>query len=120
MDSETNLQELKELTKKFCDDRDWGKYHDAKNLAIGVVTEGSELLEHFRFKNEKEIEEMFSDKEKKREICEEMSDVLYFIPRMAQRYGIDLATEFRKKMEKNSKRYPVEKSKGLNKKYTEY
>ena len=47
-------------------------------------------------------------------------DVFYFVLRLAQRYNIDLTTELNKKMEKNDKKYPVEKVKGLNKKYTEY
>ncbi len=49
-----------------------------------------------------------------------MSDVLYFLLRMAQRYDIDLTTELKKKIKKNEERYPVEKAKGSNKKYTEY
>ena len=119
MDSETNVHELKEKIKKFCEDRDWDQYHNAKDLAIGVITEASELLEHFRFKSEKEVEEMFNSQAKREEISEEMADVLYFLLRLAQRYDIDLVTELNKKMEKNEKKYPVEKSRGQNKKYTE-
>ena len=57
MDHETNIQALKEKVKLFCEERDWDQYHNAKDLAIGIITESSELLEHFRFKSEKEIEE---------------------------------------------------------------
>lgn len=119
MDHKTNIQELKERIKKFCEDRDWDQYHGAKDLAIGIITESSELLEHFRFKSEKEIEEMFKNQEKKQDISEEMADVLYFLLRLAQKYDIDIATELNKKMEKNEKKYPIEKAKGSNKKYNE-
>lgn len=119
MDSQTNIQELKEKIKKFCEDRDWDQYHNAKDLAIGIITESSELLEHFRFKSEKQIEEFFNFPEKKEKISEEMADILYFLLRLAQRYNIDLVTVLNKKMEKNEEKYPVEKAKGLNKKYTE-
>jgi NTP pyrophosphatase (non-canonical NTP hydrolase) len=119
MDNKTTVNELKEKVKKFCEERDWDQYHDAKNLAIGIITEASELLEFFRFKSEKEIEEIFADVVKKEEISEEIVDVLYFILRLAQRYNIDLTTELNKKLEKNEKRYAVEKVKGSNKKYTE-
>jgi len=118
MDNKTNITELKEKIKKFCGERDWDQYHNAKELAIGVVTEASELLEHFRFKSEKEIEEMFKNS-KREQISEELADTLYFILRLAQKYNIDLTTELYKKMEKNHKKYPVEKVKGSNKKYTE-
>jgi len=109
MDSKTNLQELKEIVKKFADERDWNN-NNAKDLAIGVITEASELLEHFRFKDEEEVQEMLKDAEKRREISEEMADVLYFVLRLAQKYDIDLVTEFKKKMEKNAKKYPIEKA----------
>ena len=58
MDDKTTIQDLKEKVKKFCEDRDWDKYHNAKDLAIGIITESSELLEKFRFKSEKEIEKL--------------------------------------------------------------
>jgi len=119
MDSKTNVHELKEKIRKFCEDRDWDQYHNAKDLAIGIITEASELLEHFRFKSAKEVEELFNSPVKREEISEEMADVLYFLLRFAQRYDIDLVTELNKKMEKNEKRYPVEKARGQNKKYTE-
>jgi NTP pyrophosphatase (non-canonical NTP hydrolase) len=56
---------------------------------------------------------------KKQAIAEEMADVPYFLIRLAQRYDIDLATELTKKLQKNERKYPVEKSKGSNKKYDE-
>lgn len=120
MDHKTNIHELKETVKKFCEDRDWDQYHNAKELAIGIVTEAAELLDPFRFKSEKEIEEMFKNPEKREHISEEMADVLYFLLRMAQRYNIDLTTELNKKIEKNNKKYPIEKAKGSNKKYNEF
>ncbi len=117
MDSNTNLQELKDKVKKFCEERDWDKYHNAKDLAIGVITEASELLEKFRFKSEKEIDEILESK--KQEISEELADILYFVLRLAQKYHIDMSTELDKKLAKNELKYPINKSKGSNKKYTE-
>ena len=119
MDSKTNIQELKDKVRKFCEDRDWDQYHNAKDLAIGISTESSELLEHFRFKSEDEIKELFNSKEKRGEVGEEMADVFYFLLRLSQRYDIDLSTELNKKIVKNEKRYPLEKARGSNKKYTE-
>src|SRR3989344_6558597 len=111
MDSQTSIQELKEKVKKFCEDRDWDQFHNAKELAIGITTESSELLDIFRFKSEEEINNMFKT-EKREQISEELADTLYFILRLAQKYNIDLTTELYKKMEKNHKKYPVEKVKG--------
>jgi len=113
------LSTLKDIVKTFCEDRDWDKFHNAKDLAIGIVTEASEVIEHFRFKSLQEIEAIFQDKNKKAEIAEELSDVLFFVLRFAQIYNIDLCTEFFRKIDKNAIRYPIAKSKGSNKKYTE-
>lgn len=120
MDNQTNINELKEKIKKFCEDRDWDPYHNAKELAIGIVTEASELLHHFRFKSEKQVDEMINDPSKRQEISEEIADVLFFLVRLSQRYNIDLTTELNKKIQKSEQRYPIEKAKGSSKKYTEY
>lgn len=120
MDHQTNIEELKEKIKKFCEDRDWDQFHNAKELSIGIITEASELLQHFRFKSEKQVDEMFQNEAKRQEISEEVADVLYFLVRLSQRYNIDLTTELQKKIQKNEQKYPIEKAKGSNKKYTEY
>jgi NTP pyrophosphatase (non-canonical NTP hydrolase) len=119
MDSEKNIQELKNKIKKFCEARDWDQYHNPKDLSIGIITESSELLEHFRFKSEDEACAFLDDKVKKNEISEELADILFFVLRLSQKYEIDLSESLDKKLKKNECRYPIEKSKGSNKKYTE-
>ena len=119
-DEERKIYELKELIKKFCDERDWDQFHNAKDLAIALSIEASELLEIFRWKNPEEVKELFENERKKEDISDEMADVLYFLVRMAQRYDIDLSEALERKMEKNNNKYPVEKSRGSNKKYDEF
>ncbi|MHA1874295.1 MAG: nucleotide pyrophosphohydrolase [Candidatus Heimdallarchaeaceae archaeon] len=117
MDNTTTIQELKEKIKKFCEEREWDKFHNAKDLSIGIITEAAELLEIFRWKSNKEVEELF--KTRRGDIEDELSDVLYFVLRLAQKYGIDLSDSLARKLAKNEKKYPIKKSKGSNKKYTE-
>jgi NTP pyrophosphatase (non-canonical NTP hydrolase) len=118
-DSETTIRQLKQTVKEYCEERDWDQYHNPKDLAIGAITEAAELLEHFRFKSEKEMDKMLADQKKKGEISDEMSDVLMFIIRFAQKYDIDIAESFQRKMDQNTKKYPIDKAKGSNKKYDE-
>lgn len=118
-DSSSNLDDLKTIVKLFCETRDWDKYHGAKDLSIGVITEASELLEYFRFKSDQEIEEMLSDQNKKQQISYEIADVLFFLIRFSQKYNIDLTQSLIKKLEINEKNYPTSKFRGSNKKYTE-
>ncbi len=119
MDEQITITELKQKIKLFCEERDWDQYHNAKELAIGVITEAAELLDPFRFKSPQEVDAMFKDSQKREQISEEMAAVFYFLIRLAQKYDIDLSSELVRKLEKNHKKYPVNKAKGSNKKYTE-
>ena len=119
MDKETTVEELKRMTKKFMDDRDWRKFHNPKDLAITIATESAELLEIFRFKNEEEINELLNT-DKRVEIEDELADVLLNIFRFSDLYNVDLSSALKTKIEKSEKKYPVEKCKGKNKKYNEY
>jgi NTP pyrophosphatase (non-canonical NTP hydrolase) len=112
------IQGLTDKVREFCEARDWDQYHGPKDLAIGVITEASELLEHFRFLSEEQALELFEDKKSKEDIEDELADVLFFLLRFSQRFDVDLAQALLRKMEKSNKKYPVEKSKGSNRKYT--
>lgn len=109
---------LKELTKKviaFRDARDWKQFHNPKDVALSLVLEATEVMEHFQWKNAKEMEEHL--KNNKGEIAEELADVMYWVLLMASDFNIDIADAVCKKIEKNDKKYPVEKAKGKHTKY---
>lgn len=119
-DKNSTLEDLKEIVKDFCSKRDWDQYHTPKELAIGISTEAGELLDHFRFKSEEQMKEMFSNEEKKEQIQDELADITFFMMRFAQMNNINISKSLKIKIEKNAKKYPVEKVKGLNYKYNEY
>ena len=119
-DKDMTLKVLKEHARAFCEARDWDQYHDAKELAISIVIESTELLELFRFKNKAEMREIFAAADKREEVCDELADVLFALLRFAQLYDIDLTSEFYRKMKKNEAKYPVELARGSNKKYDEF
>lgn len=107
MDNDIKIEELKNLVRGFCEARDWDEFHTPKDLAIGLVTESSELLEIFRFV--KESQEGLILNEKREAIADELADSLFFILRFAGRFGFDLSTCLARKLEKNVKRYPPKK-----------
>ncbi|MBE5961352.1 MAG: nucleotide pyrophosphohydrolase [Lachnospiraceae bacterium] len=115
-----SIQELAEMIAKFCSDREWDEFHNPKDLAIGISTEAGELLDLFRFKNEEDVEEIFYHPDKRVRVEEELADVLFFVLRFAQMNHIDLKQALEMKLEKNAKKYPVEKARGSNKKYNEF
>ncbi len=111
---EDSLQQATERVEKFCDERDWDQFHSPKDLAIGAITEASELLEIFRFKTEEEMQAMLHDPDTREHIGQELADVFYFLLRFAQRFDFDLLSEFEAKMVRNGLRYPVELARGSN------
>ena len=119
MDKIATFETAKNDVKKFCTDRDWDQFHGAKDLAIGLITEASELLEHFRFKTDEQIRQILRSKEKQAEIRHELADTLFFLLRFAQMFEIDLSDALFEKMARNALKYPVDKSKGRNAKYDE-
>lgn len=113
------FDELNAEIREFCDRREWDQYHTPKELAIGLTTESSELLERFRFKNEQEQIALLDEPSSRETIEDEMADVLFFLLRFADLYDIDLEMALENKLEKNRARYPEDEYKGQNKKYDE-
>ena len=117
-DNKTTIKELKDQIHEFNMERDWDQFHNAKDLAISISIEAAEILEHFIYKTNTEVDELLKGK-KREEIEDEVADVLWGVLMLAERYNIDLSEVLRKKMEKTAKKYPIDKAKGSNKKYTE-
>lgn len=119
MDKKATVKQLKIIVQKFCEDRDWDQFHGPKDLAIGIVTEAAELLDHFRFMTEAEAREYLTKPKKRLEVEDEVADTLFMLLRFAQMCDVDLTKALKRKMIRNNKNYPVHKSKGSNKKYTD-
>ena len=120
MDKDTNVRKLKDALRKFRDDRDWAQFHDPKNLAEAISIEAAELQEHFLWKDKEEvIRQLREDARFREEVGEELADVFIFCMNFANAADMDVSSLILDKVEKSSKKYPVEKSKGKATKYTE-
>ena len=102
-DSQTTLNELKELVSDFIADRNWQQYHTPRNIAVSVTLEAAELLEHFQWVPPAPSE---ISQEKKQQIEEELSDVLAYLLSLANVLEIDVSDALAKKMVKNRRKYP--------------
>jgi len=111
------LQHLRDQIRVFADKRDWDQYHSPKNLSAALIVEAAELLEHFQWLTERES--LSLPARKLSEVREEMADVFIYLIRLADKLDIDLIEAATKKLEKNAEKYPVEKARGSNRKYTE-
>lgn len=114
-----SIKQLTAMVQAFCEARDWDQFHGPKDLAIGVITEASELLEPFRFLSEDEALALLRDPKRKEQIEDEVADVLFFLLRFTQRFNIDLGKAVTRKLAQIEDKYPLEKSRGSNRKYTE-
>lgn len=111
------ISDLQKRIVSFRDARDWKQFHNPKDMAISLVLEASEVVEHFQWKTEAEINTHLDHN--KDQLAEELVDVLYWVLLMANDFNIDIQASFDKKMVQNEQKYAVEKSKGNHKKYTE-
>jgi NTP pyrophosphatase (non-canonical NTP hydrolase) len=108
----SDFQELLVLLEQFRDERDWGQFHDSKNLALALSIEAAELNELFLWKKDDEAEQVDHDR-----LREELADVFAYAIMLAGRHGLDISEIVKDKIAKNAKKYPVEKSKGTSAKY---
>ncbi len=113
-------QKFQELDKKVCrfaEDRDWSQFHSPKNLSMALSVECAELMEHFQWLTESQSRRL--KPRQKREVEMELADIQIYLIRLSQVLGVDLIAASNKKLVENAKKYPVEKSKGSAKKYTD-
>ena len=99
---------------QFRDERNWRPHHNEKDLALSICLEAAELLELFQWKTPEEVKETQLER-----IKEELADVLIYSYMMADNLHLDLDEIIEEKLIKNNLKYPVEKSAGVRKKYTE-
>ena len=112
-----SLASLKSDLRDFALEREWDQFHTPKNLACALSVEVAELLEHFQWT--RDSESVGLPAEKMALIAEEIGDVLLYLIRLADKLGIDPIEAARLKLERNADKYPVSKSRGSSKKYTE-
>ncbi|MBR5291008.1 MAG: nucleotide pyrophosphohydrolase [Erysipelotrichaceae bacterium] len=103
------MEKAIERIRKFNKDRDWEQFHTPENLAKSIAIEAGELLECFQWSNEFD----------QQAVKEELADVMSYCIDMADALGVDMEEILLEKIAKNEAKYPVEKSKGNSKKYTE-
>lgn len=102
------MDKVRERVRKFRDDRDWSQFHTPANLSKAISIEAAELLEHFLWDN---------DNFNKEEVCDELADIIVYCMHMADALNVNIEDIINKKMDKNEKKYPVEKAKGKSDKY---
>ena len=112
-----SLNKIKLLIREFAEARDWNQFHSPKNLSMALSTEVAEITEHFQWLTEEQSKNL--PQNKLDEVETELADTLIYLIRIADKLDIDLLAAALRKIELNKQKYPVDKSKGNAKKYTE-
>ena len=114
---EKSLQGLAQAVLAFRDARDWAQFHDLRQLMVSLNLEVAELLELSQWKNDAEMEAFAQTPAGHEALSDECADVLAYLLLIADRAGVDLAAALLAKLEKNARKYPVDKSHGRKEKY---
>jgi NTP pyrophosphatase (non-canonical NTP hydrolase) len=111
------MSEIEEITNElieFRNERNWAQFHDSKNLAVALSIEAAELNELFLWKDLAESEQVNREK-----IKEELADIFAYAFLMAEKHRLDVKQIVLDKIKRNGEKYPVDKAKGIAKKYNE-
>ena len=109
-----SLEELKERLREFARERDWEQFHSPKNLAMALIVEAAELVEHFQWLTEAQSKALAP--EKREQVAQELADVFIYLVRLADRLDIDLLDAAQRKIMLNARKYPADKVRGSAKK----
>jgi dCTP diphosphatase len=101
----------------FVDARDWRQFHSPKDLAVAIAAEAGELMQHFVWQQDGQIDERV--RARRDEIASEVADVAILLFEFADNLGMRLGDVMAAKIAHNEERYPVDKARGNNLKYSE-
>ncbi len=111
-DHETRIAELRDVVRRFVDERDWQQFHSPKNLSMALAIEVAELMEHFQWISTEASWKATDDAEKREAVRDELADVFCYLLALSNELDIDLSTALRDKMVKNVRKYPAEEYRG--------
>lgn len=99
------LTELRDALRDFSAARGWRQFHSPKNLAMAMIVEAAELVEHFQWATEEQSRAL--DAQKLAEVRDEVADTLIYLVELADALGIDLLAAAQDKLAKNAIKYPA-------------
>tara|TARA_Y100000748_G_C15464586_1_gene476345 strand:+ start:190 stop:537 length:348 start_codon:yes stop_codon:yes gene_type:complete len=111
-----DIKKIQQRLEKFAKDRNWEQFHSPKNLTMALSVEVAELVEIFQWSNSGGLDEI-KDLDTRKKIEEEIADIFIYLIKISGKLDLDLDKIITNKIDKNEKKYPIEKSFGNSKKY---
>lgn len=112
-----SLEPIKQRLRDFATERDWDQFHSPKNLAMALIVEAAELVEHFQWLTEDQSHALPPDK--LAEVAQELADIQIYLVRLADKLNIDIEQAVLAKIEVNANKYPADKVRGSARKYND-
>jgi dCTP diphosphatase len=107
------LEPLLDELRAFVTERDWGRFHDPKNLTMLAVSEAGELAALFRWVDNRAADDFCNDPKNRARVVAEIADVTIAMLLLSDRIGLDLAQAVRDKLEMNRRNYPADAARGI-------
>ncbi len=104
------LERLVERLRGFARERDWEQFHSPKNLAMALIVEAAELVEHFQWLTEQQSRQLST--EKLGEVEQELADIFIYLIRISDRLEVNLVDAAWRKIEINERKYPADRVRG--------
>src|SRR5262249_14217061 len=111
-DQTTTISTLRDAMRTFVRERDWEQFHSPKNLAMAMSAEAAELMEHFLWMENAESRAVVNDPTRRREIVDEIADVLGVCLALCNALDLDLSDAFLDNMSRNVLKYPADRARG--------
>ncbi|CUA98956.1 nucleotide pyrophosphohydrolase [Thiomonas bhubaneswarensis] len=102
-----DISALQARLRQFAADRDWTPYQTPKNLAMAMIVEAAELVEHFQWMTPEQSQQAGQDSDLQGRIADEIADVLIYLVQIADHTGIDIDRAVERKIGKNALKYPA-------------
>lgn len=108
-----DLDRLTESMRVFARERDWEQFHDPKSLTLALMGEVGELAELLQWLPADEASELCSVEPLRRQVSDELADVLLYLVRLSDVLSIDLLHESQRKIREAARKYPPEDFSGV-------
>jgi dCTP diphosphatase len=106
-----SVRALTAEVRAFSAARDWGQFHQPRNLVLALVGEVGELAAELQWIPDADVEAHLGG-DGRAAFEDELADVVIYVLRLADVTGVNLAAAVRTKLTSNAQRYPEELSRG--------
>ncbi len=98
--------------RAFVAERDWGQFHDPKNLAMLLASETGELVAEYRWMRGDESDARSRQPDVRARVAAEVGDVGLALLMLCDRIGLDPIAAMREKLRANAQKYPADEFRG--------